>query len=730
MRLRVKIVSGETETVRINQVRLGDGGGDAKFQVSTFLGVDTMDERLDFVGFRLPGRIDVDDKKLRNVYEDDPETYPVKSTFMAQMQTRANAIFNITLSNPVGLGEIFVVRAPGYDLRWGTQDFIIRDLSAQQDVSIKPFDVPSVPRLKDRLSFQLEDGLLSSNYRNPKVYQIIVKVNSTPAYYNSQDRWTFETWTFEEYALYYTDGVGGSDANALPTNTNDQMTETFPLVKSIGVQIRVAKSPPLADIKMELTVEPNDSKPNELTIWAPPEFNFAEPCLVQPAPFDVRGCVVSQKPVAGRQKAVLQLREDGITETLTKLFIKVQTPTKTPSEKSWHIEATDSFNKDQVGWGEDVHGGFDVVQMRDTDILFPGVPGASQMTLKFTTVQTIEVGGVLSLAVPWVDGVGGYEVDCAGMNVISLPSSTRCYFPMKSSTDASAADNSDTNTPVPRELQAEASQDSSAVTNPPCIPPPTAVQDKAVVNLVVNETLVPGMYAFSLMVTVPTATPADNTFSLMLFDKECNVVDAAMNVLGQDIQPGLIMSASPLRWSRSEVGHLSAVTLGFNVKESKSSQGTEVRRKIGEILINFPAGFIHGVSQPGHVFTTIQKGDLADGVPLSKPKEWLDSSQKDRLRISVNTPPGLGETGEYIFTFPVYVPAQIPPYNVWIISICDAGGGCISSMDSSVRVAFPLAGFQIGQVSPDGSITRDSDGGAARVSSWIATAFAILVALC
>lgn len=402
--------------------------------------------------------------------------------------------------------------------------------------------------------------------------------------------------------------------------------------------------------------------------------------------------------IKGRQKAVINLKEDGIQSPLS-FKLRVRTPTKTPSDKSWHVLGSNSFSKEQVGWGEDVHRGFEVVQMRDTGVLFPGIPGPAEMAFKFTSMYTVQKGGTLSILAPFIDGVGGYEVDCVGMSTISLPPSTQCYFPHAT---------------VPSNDRRELS-----TTTTSCTPPTSTSNGKSVINLAFNETLVPGMYSFSLIVSVPTTTPDDNTFSLMLFDPECSVVDAAMNFDGREIQSGLIMTAIPLSWSRSLAGRLSAIKLGFVVDESKSSIGTDLREKIGEILINFPAGFRHGISTPEHVKTRFLSTDIdAEEEDLEKPDNWLDMSQKDRIRISISTPPGIEPIGNYSFLFPVYIPPQMPKYNVWIISVCDTGAGCISSMDSSVRVAFPKAGFQLGQPSP-GSVIERSDNAAMRMTFFV-----------
>jgi hypothetical protein len=78
----------------------------------------------------------------------------------------------------------------------------------------------------------------------------------------------------------------------------------------------------------------------------------------------------------------------------------------------------------------------------------------------------------------------------------------------------------------------------------------------------------------------------------------------------------------------------------------------------------------------------------------------------------------------YQFSFPVTVPAQMPPYNIWTISLCLANGGCITSSDSSVIVTFPIPGFAIGEQHPD-SVRRESSGAFATV---VGSTFSLLLA--
>ena len=99
--------------------------------------------------------------------------------------------------------------------------------------------------------------------------------------------------------------------------------------------------------------------------------------------------------------------------------------------------------------------------------------------------------------------------------------------------------------------------------------------------------------------------------------------------------------------------------ISFYVKKSTTSIGDASKKRIGEILLNFPEGFNHQVLVPADVdcVRRTPEGDESPGMPLVMGDDdnplWLDSTQSDRLRISLLTGDsepvsGLEKLGEYI----------------------------------------------------------------------------------
>merc|ERR1719326_1446610 len=154
-------------------------------------------------------------------------------------------------------------------------------------------------------------------------------------------RWRFETL----------------DGSPLPVNTNDARTEGFALMADLYFQVRAFRSPPMAQIEVELMVDPLETRPTALLVVAPENFVFAEDCLVTKS-LDVKSC----QPwgyMAGRHAAILQCRSDGLFEQPQGLRVLVTLPPVTPKQRSWFVQA---WTDKPRGWGEDIKGGFPVIQ--------------------------------------------------------------------------------------------------------------------------------------------------------------------------------------------------------------------------------------------------------------------------------------------------------------------------------------------------------------------------------
>jgi hypothetical protein len=221
-------------------------------------------------------------------------------------------------------------------------------------------------------------------------------------------------------------------------------------------------------------------------------------------------------------------------------------------------------------------------------------------------------------------------------------------------------------------------------------------------TLMLNTTLTAGEYAFGIAADMPPETPDPNTFNLIIRDREGSVVDASYGEEGKKIVP-LKVGLPTLSWARSEAGQPSLITVGVTFEQDTD--------KIKALLITFPDNFIHDIQKPTDVKNLNKK------FPVAASQDWADTGQVDRIKIllddSDDTTTIVADT--YKFNFTVLVPcctsADMPRNNVWDLSLCQ-DRSCRKPTGPNVLVSFPMAGFNLGELSPEAR--RRSEGAAHR----------------
>jgi hypothetical protein len=199
--------------------------------------------------------------------------------------------------------------------------------------------------------------------------------------------------------------------------------------------------------------------------------------------------------------------------------------------------------------------------------------------------------------------------------------------------------------------------------------------------------LTKGTYAFAVTVDLPATTPAMNYFNVIIQDQANSVVDARYALLAQPLV-NMGVEKPSLAWSRADPGQPTMVRIGITFTED--TQGLQA------LLIMLPDNFDHAVVIP------IDVQNLNSRFPLTPGFDWVDYSQPDRIKIflddseDVTTIPA----DTYTWMFPVMMPVNVPQVNLWFISLCD-DRECAQPDDRSVKVSFPLAGFNINEISPE-----------------------------
>jgi len=228
-----------------------------------------------------------------------------------------------------------------------------------------------------------------------------------------------------------------------------------------------------------------------------------------------------------------------------------------------------------------------------------------------------------------------------------------------------------------------------------------------------NSTIVPAEYSFAHYVFPPVDTPPRNVLSITLKDYDGTVKDAAVDLPGYKIWDKLKIRAMPFVWDMSKPGRPSKVTVGFTVIEPLPDNIVAPEQQVFTILITLPVGFIQLVQDVSDFEI------LNENMPLAQPMP-VDYMEKDSLRVYLN-PNGTSwealKSGNYQFRFPVLVPALLPAYNVWQVSLCRPGyGPCNRVTAPAVLVNFAMKGFNYDEVYVE-QVTESPTLGVASTSS-------------
>jgi len=327
--------------------------------------------------------------------------------------------------------------------------------------------------------------------------------------------------------------------------------------------------------------------------------------------------------------------------------IFVMTPAESVALPTWYAEARSSTQ--QLGWGEDREG-IAVRQMLGASILYAGIPRISgQLAVGFITSEKLAAGGKIEMGYP-----ASMTIQCTGafLHKIALVGIVTC-------------DN------FPKEGRLE-------------------------LNLA--QPLPPGQQAFAVTSTCPFSSSPSDRFYIKVLDPTGQVVDARMNLPAAQIQLGLALGALELVWSSSDANRPATVSLGYELLQELPEKhlGPPV---ISEIIIEVPRDFAQQVRR-------INQIEVLANPFRWRLNDWMDSSDPRRLRLRVDDDWSIAmPTGRYRLSFPVMVPARMPKYNIFVITVCGPAGPnasvwCSGPDDPRAMASFPLAGFRLGDTHP------------------------------
>jgi hypothetical protein len=502
----VELTAATRKAIRINNVRLGRGGGQTIINLITFRDLARqyrMDEKLGYTGgFRLPGRITVHGTpELRSAETEQPALYPVRSLFEPRVYQDARAEFRLSFSQPVTAAQKLIVTCQGegrYTLRDTPAFVVIGTGLVETSVEIDS----NTGSLKATLKPGRPATEIALEQDTP--YTVILWVRPV----EGTNNWRFDT----------------SDEGQYPTNTNDGDTPGFSPVKNMVLDVQVQRSPPTAIIDVVLNIDDGGAVVRELLIIAPVGFTFDERaagCGPMCTPGQALGST-------NRRTATIASPTGERLTQLTGLVIRVQTPEQTPSggpsDLTWFVEGRGQGSRTPTGWGEGT--GFPVEQMLGTEppirrpgvrsrvgVFYAGVANLRSTQIVFTFRLEVDAGNQIYVVPPQ-----GYLLTCSTENAlkaIRLPGS-----------------------------------------QPQCVDDP--------LSLTLTSTFTADEYSFAVAVDVPPETPDDNTWDIIIRDQDNNVVDAAYQIVGQRIV-NMGVESPTLVWSLAEARMDSVITVGFTV---------------------------------------------------------------------------------------------------------------------------------------------------------------------
>ncbi|CAK0879861.1 unnamed protein product, partial [Prorocentrum cordatum] len=281
IRIQAAIAADTVTTIMLNNVILGQGGGQTEITLTTYTGglfqngVWIVGEQLDEIsqfsgGFRLPGDLKVISETLENEFQQNSNVYPVESQWSVQMDQVAYAKFDFYVTQTAFVGTELVISGSPYVPISG--QFLVQ----KKQTTVSLFAGSAVAEVIGTTNIVFANGSLRAILEDVlvayEIYQVEMSV-MTPRPYEVQ---AAESSSIGN--IYWT--INTEDGDELPVNTNDAESRAFKVVEQLGFNVSSAFSPPTAEVTVSLTISVGLYHPTELTIVAPLGFTFPTDCLV------------------------------------------------------------------------------------------------------------------------------------------------------------------------------------------------------------------------------------------------------------------------------------------------------------------------------------------------------------------------------------------------------------------------------------------------------------------
>jgi hypothetical protein len=684
VRIQCTLFAGLPAIIKLQGVGLAWWGGPTLFNLLTKLVSGTEKDRKDgFAGFQMPGNMKAS-SLLQNMYQKEPDVYPVAASFKTRMNEFADASFTFSFTQDAFPGMSFRVSAVPYELYNCSLEYCWANRSCYANLR-----APEYSWANGEVTMRLNDSMPYVGFGTFAVYRLSCTV-FTPAVATSTDA----TWRFD---------VLDDNIDNLPHITNDGVTSGFPLAAPIDFTVVSARSPPFGEIQVEVMVDPKSIAPTELVMVMPLNWNVSEGnCLASGGSAgQVTGCSRTAD-VAGRQAARLSLKSPGLFGPVSDVLVKVVVPAVPQEETTFYMQAKDSKWDTELGWGF-APKGIEVTPMPSVIAIYSSIPQVqSKMIFTFESTIRVDPGGSLRVYYPV-----GMKIFCSeepvtladereppdNFNRMSLRGEPTCRS--YGDNDISMCEQTKSKTYDPN--------------NEKCM-------DPFMFQIELPEVLPPGLHSFEVTSELPreyVAPQFGNLFVFLVRDPTDNVADALATVPAimplDDLyrpktireEPMFNITSVPLMFDGSEALTSVMISLGFYLGKDLPSADAEIQLVFSSILIKVPTNFKHQILGTGSM-RYLSPWPL----PWESPKDLdasLDISDPTYFRIRFNEFAARPQfrKGEYRFEFPVLLPSVMPPVNVWTMTICGPTYGvngstvCNDHLSPGALTTFPWKGFEM-----------------------------------
>jgi len=471
------------------------------------------------------------------------------------------------------------------------------------------------------------------------------------------------------------------DESEYPFHSNDNSTTGFAVASKIEYNISTPFNPAPLSATINLTLSLNNIGNRNifsLILISPPDYYFPQDCLVDRG---VGSRIISCVPTtvfAGNRSSIKlsfngtcepsMLPIDGIRVQVATPYREIPESIRTAASGTWYLIGQ-GLEDVETAWGL-VAAPFNVSQMNHFSVHYSNQLNVrTSLAITFENTRRIPIGGIIRLYYP-----NELTIDCTSFTKLTLPfyADNWAHICMVNTNPTGLMTTSTLKIPT-RSFDIHMSHD-----------------------------LIPGNFSFTIDAITPATAVVDPVFSFALIGVDNNIYGSYIGYHGVPFKqnpetPILSVTTDDgdyaLLWYPSLVtgGSVLGIQVNFLFHQpvAVNSNGTN---PIRSFLINFPPLFENAIQIPTDFVNNNTALSLAG----------IDYNNTDYLLVFNDRTQKI-EAGQYGFLFPVRVPYQLPPDNVWYLSICRDGGECTSLDSQGIITSMPIAGFAIGD---DNVLTR------------------------